>query len=101
MNRRPVIESDASNKKVEEVIVAMDDIERECYSRLQGFDALFITMGVGQSSKATREELRTVDVDYPTLCARGARRANVKHVSILTAVDADSSSEEVSDTIIW
>ncbi len=72
----------------------MKAIDSECEKILAGFDALIITMGVGQASKVSATELRNVDCDIPSACARGAKKAGVRHVAILSAVGADITKEE-------
>jgi nucleoside-diphosphate-sugar epimerase len=57
-------------------------------------DALFVALGVGAPSQkgVTAAQFRRVDEALPTACARGAKTAGVKHVSILTSLGADSTA---------
>eukprot|EP00756_Hemistasia_phaeocysticola_P065827 Hpha_TRINITY_DN8816_c0_g1::TRINITY_DN8816_c0_g1_i1::g.141315::m.141315 len=73
----------------------MDVLQAQCEEvmKREGTHALFMTLGVGAPRQATEEELRRVDVHIPTACARGARNCEtVRHVGLLTAVNADASA---------
>lgn len=82
-------------------------LETHCATILQqhSVDAVFVTMGVGAPSQFKGEEgaahLTRVDVTLPTACARGARASgSVKHVSILTAVNANVNAKpDTSDRL--
>jgi nucleoside-diphosphate-sugar epimerase len=102
INRRSVEAFDKPG--VTQHVVPMDDsLESSCASIMAAakVSSAFITMGVGAPSKtkgqAGADQLRAVDVTLPSACARGARRAGVEHVGILTAVGADASSTPDAD----
>lgn len=59
---------------------------------LQGLDSVIVTMGVGQPSKTTPEELIKGDVTLPAAFAASAAEAKVDHISLLTAVGADATA---------
>lgn len=62
--------------------------------RKAGVTACLVTMGLGQPSKATAEEVRRVDVDIPTSFARAAKQSGcVRHLSLLSAVGADINAK--------
>lgn len=68
------------------------ELQELASAELSGVDAVFITMGVGASSKATPQTLERVDVTLPTAFATGARQAGAKYAALLTSVGADSAA---------
>ena len=56
---------------------------------LQGLDAAFITMGLGQPSKHSKEELYDADVEFPAAFVDAAEEAKVRHVGLLSSTGAD------------
>lgn len=95
LNRREVQELQGI-EKVRSLLVDMDKIEDSIANNeeLKDVDGLIITMGVGASSKSTKEELIRVDVTIPSNCAGAMKKRGVKHVSLMTAAGADSESTE-------
>lgn len=95
LNRRKVPELEGF-EKVQSLIVDMDNIGSSIANceELNDIDGLIITMGVGASSKSTKEELIKVDIIVPTNCAEALRKKGVKHVSLMTATGADSTCTE-------
>jgi len=91
INRREV---EYSSPKIEQHVVVMDIdvLETHCAAKLGGTDALFVTMGVGAASKVNETQLKHVDVELPTAVAKGAAKAGVRHVGILTAIQADANA---------
>jgi len=59
---------------------------------LNGVDALFITMGVGQPSKVSPEDLAAGDVALPFSVAKVAAEAKVSHTGLLTAMGTNVTS---------
>ena len=49
-------------------------------------------MGVGQPRKVPRDQVWRIDVDYAGAFARGAAAAGVRHISLLSSVDANAGS---------
>ena len=105
LNRRPVdkftgVDGVTSHVVNMESRAALESSCEEVMSAAKA-SALFITMGVGAPSKtkgqAGADILERVDVTLPSACARGAKRAGVKHVSILTAVGADADAKPDTD----
>lgn len=81
--------------KLSEHVMQLDDLEHEVSSELAlrrgaqlGTTAAFCTLGVGEPSKVSRQELHRVDVGLAGAFARGCRTADVAHFSLLTAVGA-------------
>jgi uncharacterized protein YbjT (DUF2867 family) len=54
--------------------------------------AAFCTMGIGQPSRARKEEVWRVDVDLAAAFGRGCRAAAVPHISLLSSVGANAHS---------
>mmetsp|Transcript_149104 Transcript_149104/g.477542 ORF Transcript_149104/g.477542 Transcript_149104/m.477542 type:complete len:149 (+) Transcript_149104:229-675(+) len=50
-------------------------------------------MGVGRPSKASTDELRRVDLLWPTAFATSARAAGVRHFGLLTTLGADKDAK--------
>jgi uncharacterized protein YbjT (DUF2867 family) len=92
--RRPVpaLEALPGAGKLRLHVIDMGQIEAETRARAVGCAAAFCTMGIGQPRKTTFEEFRRVDVEYTGAFARGAAVAGASHISLLSAVGADSAS---------
>ena len=73
-------------------VVDLDDLERMTAALAAGCDAAFNTMGIGQPRKVPFAEFYKVDVEYAGAFARGAARAGVRHISLLSSVGADYAS---------
>ncbi|PYR72734.1 MAG: hypothetical protein DMF87_27365, partial [Acidobacteria bacterium] len=93
LSRRPTNLFDGlqGTEKLEIQVIDYARIE-EATAAAAGSSVAFCTIGVGQSRKATAEELWRVDVEYAGAFARGATRAGVKHISLLSAVGANAAS---------
>lgn len=89
--RRPV-DTFANDPKVIQRMMDLDQLERDTLVAAAGCDRGFCTLGIGQPSKAPRDELWRVDVEYAAAFARGCRAAGVRHVSLLSAVGAKLGS---------
>jgi uncharacterized protein YbjT (DUF2867 family) len=59
---------------------------------LAGHTTAVCTLGVGQPSKSTREEVWKVEIDYVTAFAAACRDAGIRHFSLMTSVGADARS---------
>ena len=61
----------------------------------QGRDVAFMSAGMGSARKAgSKAALKAVDVGLSSAFGRAARTAGVPHMSLLTAIGADSSSPD-------
>lgn len=78
--------------KLEQRVINMDDIESEAARAATGCKVAFCTLGVGQPSKVSKQELWAVDVEYSAAFARGCKTAGVGHISLLTSSDANLRS---------
>ena len=58
-----------------------------------GHTAAICTLGVGQPSQSTREEVRKIEIDYVTAFAAACKDAGVRHFSLMTSVGADARSK--------
>eukprot|EP00932_Pfiesteria_piscicida_P022569 SRR837773.9319.p2 GENE.SRR837773.9319~~SRR837773.9319.p2 ORF type:complete len:264 (+),score=91.60 SRR837773.9319:74-865(+) len=101
LGRRRLPELDAL-PKVQQHVADMDALESATAHVLESAGpagtvaAAFCTMGVGQPSKATAEELRRVDLRYPSAFAASCRAAGVRHFSALTSAMADKDAKPTS-----
>lgn len=91
LGRRPFeIPGAPPDRLVSQVVDVFDPSTYESY--LDGQSAAFCTLGLGQPSKVTREELHRVDVAAAADFASACRRRGVSHFSLLTAVGANPRS---------
>ena len=89
--RRPGPEGDLKDSRFERHVV--DVFDPRTYERhLAGHGVAFCTLGLGEPSKASREEFRRVDLECVTAFAAACRRQGVTHFSLLTAVGANPRS---------
>jgi uncharacterized protein YbjT (DUF2867 family) len=80
------------NEKLAWRVVDMTRLEKEVLEVARGHDAAFCTMGVGQPSKVSPEELWKIDVEYAHAFARGCRAVGVRSMALLGAVGANARS---------
>ena len=78
-------ERESLEKKLVQHVVNPDAIEEDIRARalVEGCDVAICTVGVGQPSAVTAEELHKVDVGYAVAFAKGCKQAGVKHYSLL------------------
>jgi uncharacterized protein YbjT (DUF2867 family) len=89
LSRRAI--GDVTSPKVKQHIV--DVIKSETYSDfLKGHNVAICTFGVGEPSKASREEFQAVDHDAVLAFATACKTAGIKHFELLGAVMADPNS---------
>eukprot|EP00927_Polykrikos_kofoidii_P077299 TRINITY_DN74254_c0_g1_i1.p1 TRINITY_DN74254_c0_g1~~TRINITY_DN74254_c0_g1_i1.p1 ORF type:complete len:279 (-),score=33.15 TRINITY_DN74254_c0_g1_i1:371-1207(-) len=97
LTRRPITEFDAF-PKVKQHLDDMSDLERlrqlGTTDIMVGHDVAFMLLGVGTARNVSRAALQRVDVDIPTSFAHAARVAGVAHMSVMTAVGANSSARD-------
>lgn len=67
-------------------------LEAETADAAQGCSVAFCTLGVGQPRKQSREAVWRVDVECVGAFARGARRAGVERLCLLSSVQPKSAS---------
>ncbi len=94
LTRRPVEQFDtvAGWEKLRLERVDFDALEAATADVARGSTLAFMTMGIGQARKVSREVLWRVDVEYAGAFARGAKAAGVRHISMLSSLGADQRS---------
>lgn len=92
--RRPVeLVPDAPERhKLQAVQVTMERLEEETLCHAAGCELAFCTLGTGQPSKHSREQVWRTDVDWAGAFARGAARAGAQHIALLSSVGANADS---------
>src|SRR6478735_1936163 len=91
VTRRNVAEF--ANPKVQQVVVNMDKLEEELAPHAGGVDIALAAFGVGKgSAKMADEEVRKIEIAYPTAFASAARAGGARVLAMMTAAGADSQS---------
>jgi uncharacterized protein YbjT (DUF2867 family) len=90
VGRRPSDVPDPPAKLAQHVVNLEDPASYQ--PLLAGHDAAICTLGVGQPSKFSREEVRKIEVDYVMGFARACRSEGVSYFSLLTSVGSDAKS---------
>ena len=89
--RRSVAET--ANPKVQQVIVKMDRLAEELSPHARGVDVALAAFGVGKgSAKMADEEVRKIEITYPTAFAYAARAGGARVLAMMTAAGADAQS---------
>ena len=82
-----------ANVKVQQVVVNMDTLEEELTPHARGVDLALAAFGVGKgSAKMADEEVRKIEVAYPTAFASAAKDGGARVLAMMTSVGADSQS---------
>lgn len=91
VTRRNVAELAAP--KVQQVVVNMDKLEEELAPHAKGVDIALAAFGVGKgSAQMAYEEVRKIEVDYPTAFASAAKAGGARVLAMMTSVGANSGS---------
>jgi uncharacterized protein YbjT (DUF2867 family) len=91
VTRRHVAE--LANPKVQQVVVHMDTLEEELAPHAKGVDIALAAFGVGKgSAKMPNEEVRKIEITYPTAFASVAKAGGARVLAMMTAVGANSQS---------
>src|SRR5579862_4841006 len=91
VTRRDVAE--LANPKVRQVVVNMDKLEEQLAPHARGADIALAAFGVGKgSAKMADEEVRKIEITYPTAFASAAKAGGARVLAMMTAVGADSRS---------
>ena len=91
VTRRNVAE--LANSKVHQVVVNMDRLEEELAPHARGVDIALAAFGVGKgSAKMADEEVRKIEITYPTAFASAARSGGARVLAMMTAAGANSQS---------
>jgi uncharacterized protein YbjT (DUF2867 family) len=91
VTRRDV--GELANPKVRQVVVNMDRLEEELAPHARGVDIALAAFGVGKgSAKMADEEVRKIEITYPTAFASAARSGGARVLAMMTAAGANSQS---------
>jgi uncharacterized protein YbjT (DUF2867 family) len=91
VTRRNVAE--LANPKVQQVVVNMDRLQEELAPHARGVDIALAAFGVGKgSAKMPDEEVRTIEITYPTAFASAAKAGGARVLAMMTAAGADPQS---------
>ena len=91
VTRRHVAE--LANPKVQQVVVNMDKLEEELAPHARGVDIALAAFGVGKgSAKMADEEVRRIEITYPTAFASAAKKGGARVLAMMTAAGADPQS---------
>ena len=89
--RRPVALF-ATSSKVRVQVVRLEELEQQAALAGLHCDVAFNTMGIGQPSRAPKNDVWKVDVEYAGAFARGCQKAGVRHISLLSSTGANPTS---------
>jgi uncharacterized protein YbjT (DUF2867 family) len=85
--------AELANPKVQQVVVNMETLEEEVAPHASGVDIALAAFGVGKgSAKMADEEVRAIEITYPTAFASAARAGGARVLAMMTAVGANSQS---------
>jgi uncharacterized protein YbjT (DUF2867 family) len=91
VTRRDV--GELANPKLRQVVVNMDRLEEQLAPHARGVDIALAAFGVGKgSAKMADEELRKIEISYPTAFASAARSGGARVLAMMTAAGANSQS---------
>ena len=91
VTRRNVAE--LANPKVQQVVVNMATLEEELAPHAKGVDIALAAFGVGKgSAKMADEDVRKIEIVYPTAFASAAKAGGARVLAMMTAAGADSRS---------
>ena len=91
VTRRHVAE--LADPKVQQVVVNMDRLAEEVAPHAKGVDIALAAFGVGKgSAKMADEEVRTIEIAYPTAFASAARAGGARVLAMMTSTGANSQS---------
>jgi uncharacterized protein YbjT (DUF2867 family) len=91
VSRRNVAE--LAGPKVQQVVVDMDNMEAELAPHAHGVDIALAAFGIGRgSAKMADEEVRKIEIAYPTAFASVAKAGGARVLAMMTAAGADSRS---------
>ena len=91
VTRRSVPE--LTHPKMQQVVVNMDQLEQELAPHAKGVDIALAAFGVGKgSARMADEEVRKIEIAYPTAFAAAARAGGARVLAMMTAVGANPRS---------
>ncbi len=91
VTRRHVAE--LASPEVQQVVVKMDSLEEELAPHAKGADIALAAFGVGKgSAKMADEDVRKIEITYPTAFASSARAGGARVLAMMTSVGGNSQS---------
>src|SRR5215216_4557551 len=91
VTRRNVAE--LATPKVQQVVVNMDTLKEELAPHAKGVDIALAAFGVGKgSARMSDDEVRRIEIAYPTAFAAAAKAGGARVLAMMTATGADSQS---------
>ena len=91
VTRRNVAE--LANPRVQQVVVNMDQMEEDLAPHAKGVDIALAAFGVGKgSAKMADEQVRRIEIAYPTAFASAAKAGGARVLAMMTTVGADLQS---------
>lgn len=92
--RRPVDQFDSMEGREKLDLEEVDFLDLEAVTGEFASDChfAFLTMGIGQPRKVSREVFLRVELEYASAFARGSATAGVRHISLLSSVGANLDS---------
>src|SRR4051812_7504865 len=82
-----------TNPKVQQGVVNMDTLREELAPHARGADIALAAFGVGKgSAKMADEEVRTIEITYPTAFASAAKAGGVRVLAMMSGTGADPQS---------
>ena len=91
VTRRNVAE--LANAKVQQVVVNMDKLEEELAPHAKDVDIALAAFGVGKgSAKMANEQVRKIEITYPTAFASAAKAGGARVLAMMTSTGANSQS---------
>jgi len=93
LGRRPVdvAKGEAPPGKLTQHVVDLQD-PASYRALVEGHTTAICTLGVGEPSKSTREEVWKVEIDYVMGFASACKEAGIRHFSLMTSVGANPRS---------
>src|SRR4029078_397002 len=84
--------ADLANPKVQQVVVNMDALREQLAPHAGGVGIALAGVGVGKgSAKMADEEVRKIEITYPTAFASAARAGGARVLAMVTAGGADAA----------
>lgn len=90
ISRRPLPQYQNINKINVKIIENLNQIEQEDF---QSHNVAFMLLGIGRPSQVTKEELMNIDCIIPVLFAKACYNSGIRHISLLSAIGSDVTSE--------
>lgn len=82
-----------TDAKVQQVVVNMDRLEEEVAPHAAGIDLALAAFGVGKgSARMSDEEVRRIEIGYPTAFGSAARAGGARVLAMMTAAGANPRS---------